>query len=73
MSGKTKRVDSSVHVSLLITLHIDWPQCGAALMACRSADVPIMPKSLTQDKSERFHLCRWVAPQSLVTGLALTN
>lgn len=48
-------------------------RCGAALLACRSADAPITHKSLTQDRSERFHLCRWVTPQSLVTGLALAN
>lgn len=47
--------------------------CSPALLACRSMDAPITHKSLTQDKSEPFHLCRWVTPQSLFTGLALAN
>ncbi len=73
--GKTQWLDPLVHVPCpLPSPHTDWPQpCGPALLACRSADAPITRKPLTQDKSERFHLCRWVAPQSLVTGLALAN
>lgn len=56
--------------SILPSLHTERPRrCGPALLARRSTDAPITRKSLTQDKSERFHLCRWVAPQSLVTGL----
>lgn len=53
--------------------------CGASedrlqhLLAFRSLGTQITYKSLTQDKSESFHLCRWVTPQSLVTGLAFAN
>lgn len=65
-------MDPPGHVLILISLY--WPQhCGLTLLACRSVDAPITHKSLTQDKSELFHLCRWVTPQSLVTGLELAN
>lgn len=61
-------------MSYMSSSHTDWTQhCGPALLACRSVDALITRESLTQDKSERFHLCRWVASQSLVTGLALAN
>lgn len=67
-------MDPLVHVAHPRSLNTDWPQrCGPALLPCRSADAPITRKSLTQDKSECFHLCWWVTPQSLVTGLALGN
>lgn len=42
--------------------------CPAGLQVNARTDYPQV-----LDKSEPFHLRRWVTPQSLVTGLALAN